>query len=175
MTTLLVDEFQGNFYLFSDGVVTQGCNIISREYVKSVELPDGRIVAFCGIVGSLSIAVELVATGKMHESSYNLFQGNCTVLILNDVFLEMHDIYNHEKDGVRANTGYSGIYTKDSFPLFYGSGRDHMTGAYFALLKDKPETEHEYLELVERAFKAHAERITNAGELLTTRKIVRKQ
>lgn len=173
MTTILIDEFQGNFYVFSDGVISRGNTVVTRDFVKSHVLEDGRIIVSCGIVGSVDIAMEILKTDQLNESHYSQFQGNCTLLIVSSEYVEMHVVNSTDVNGIRYNSGYTGYYTKDSFPLFHGSGCDFLMGAYFALLRDKPDNEHDYLELVGLAFKAHCERLTDAGELLTTRKLIR--
>lgn len=167
MTGIVVSEFKGDLYVFSDGMVTQDDFIVTTEYNKINRWDDCNILAICGDLDLFVPIMDLFFADKLTHNDLKELVGDASVVWVTNNNVAIIDL-NMTKDGVTEKSiQANGIcnYKIESLPLFLGSGTHVLAAAYEALECQKARTKKAYLNKVKKAYKAACSRINSMGEL----------
>lgn len=155
MTALLIDEFKGEQFVFSDGITMTGdlMRIVSRKSEKSSYHHDKTVISVACGSAALSQECRALIDQDIPLTPDNIkTKGDGQVLIVEQGRLETVNIW-HDDDKDAINTSRVTYILKNE-PHFSGSGGDFMAGAYYALEPRKAKSRDAYIKLIKKVFKA---------------------
>jgi hypothetical protein len=179
MTAIVADKFKDRLYVFADGrVMGDDYFILTESDQKIQRVDEDTLVTMCGDSIIIDPVVSLLIENKLDYITVQSVVGEGEVIILDSVGLRIVNIdnkntaiHNKAKKGDELDKlldgGQNGIssYKHDSLPMFFGSGKYSVSGAYYALEVHKSKDEKEYLSRMKKAFKSSSKLLTSIGDL----------
>lgn len=154
MTALLVDQFKGETFVFSDGIAMTGdlVTIVSTNCEKSVYNKDkSKISAGCGDIAVIQEVNGLVDADTEVSSELLKTKGSATVLVADiDKLTTLYINYDDRRDKLDVAKNF---YILKDGAHFHGSGGPFLRAAWFALEPRKSKTKKEYLDKIRKCFK----------------------
>lgn len=179
MTGIVVDKFKDSLYVFADGRVTEDDFVFTDHDDKITKLDDENIMTMCGEAIIIDQCMDLFLEGKLDNEHVRKINGEGTVIWISTENIKTVDIDNkaislYDKDKKRRaddadkvsinNNGIS-TYKHQCLPMFFGSGKRSLSGAYYALECHKSADEKTYISRMRKAFKAASTLVASMGPL----------
>lgn len=176
MTGIVVDVYKNEIFVFADGMVTRGDFIDTVKYDKVHKIDLENIVAFCGSLQIVDQAVDLISEGKTELEHIKTIEGSGDVIWVTPEGASLWGIDNEDDSKDSKSSNYTVSLNVKSFPLFFGSGADVLSGAHGAIVPSKAKNRESYLALIKEVYLAASNRISSMGPLhsFETVKIAKK-
>lgn len=177
MTGIVVDKYKDALYMFADGRVTEDDFIFTDHDDKIIKVDENNLFTMCGESVIIDQCLDLFMDGKLDTDSVNRITGEGVVVWLNAENVKTIDVENknislnekskRDNEDTKLNVGNNGIstYKHQCLPMFFGSGKRSLSGAYFALECHKSPDEKTYISRMRKAYKAASTRVTSVGPL----------
>lgn len=178
MTGIVVDKFKDQLYVFADGRVTEDDFVFTDHDDKITKVDDENIFTMCGESVIIDQCIDLFMEGKLDAESVKKVTGEGVVVWLSTDNVKTIDVENKsislierarrkdEADGkVNVNNNGMSTYKHQCLPMFFGSGKKSLSGAYFALDCHKAPDEKTYISRMRKAYKAASTLVNSMGPL----------
>ncbi len=164
MTGIICAKFQDELFMFADGRVTDGSFVLTDKDDKITKAGDTDIMTMCGDSSVMDQLMYLFYTSEVNTVTIKDMTGEGTWIWLNTQNITIVDI---ENDGTKDMPNHNGISTfkHQTLPMFFGSGRSSLSGAYFSLECPKAATREEYIKKVRQCYKGTCKYESSVGQL----------
>lgn len=176
MTGIIVDKYKHEIFVFADGRVIEDEHYVLTDNDLKIRRSDARnVFTNCGDANIMDDCMLLIDEDRLNFEGIKDMNGDGQFIWVTKDTLTIVEFnppgaeWDPNSEKKQLNTICS--FKNDSLPMFFGSGKIALSGAYYAMECQKAKSRQEYLDLITKCYKGACKRDISMGPLNQTEAI----